>query len=193
MIRIIASRERFGEIFSSPEHLAQPYEALRTLAVNELGFGGSLTGIETGNGQTSVTVVTPIMHCIDTTVFSGSDKDLGLLIDFLSCYAAVFQTRDADRMSEAILAALNRSTLLLISLGPIIYGSSEVFAALVVWAGLETDEQVEMARSVVATGTRGGHSGLNELIEVIEFVRELGISFEEACHQVGRVPQVEVV
>ena len=170
------------------------YQALRILAVHELGFGGSITDINARNGQTTVIVVTPVMRCTDTTVFFGSDEEMSMLMEFFGCYATVVRARDLNRMSQEVLDALRGcNTLLLVNLSLILIGSSEVFSALTIWAGLETQEQVVMARDVVAVNTRSGHSGLNELIEVIEFVRELGVPFEEAGQEVGNFRQRNLV
>ena len=162
MIRITGSRINSGQEFTSPERLVTPYRAIRSLAVNELGFGGSVTDINTRNGLTTVTVVTPVMHCTDTTVFSGTDEEMSMLMEFLGCYATVVRARNLDRMSQEVLDILFRtslrrgSTLLVVNLGPILIGSSEVFSALVIWAGLTVIDQVLLAEAVVRVNSRGG-------------------------------------
>lgn len=185
MIRITGHRINSGERFETPARSEEPYEALRSLAVYELGYGGRLTNFILTDNQAEVTVRTNICNCVDTTVFSGTREEMEILLQFLGCYAAIVQIRDLDRMSQEVLDMLgNSNTLIITHLGPMLMGMSEIFSALVVWAELDED-QVELAQDVVSHNTRSGRSGLVSLIEVIEFVRELGVSFEDACREVG--------
>ena len=180
----INSKEKHEE---SPQ-LLHPYGALRRLAVYELGYGGRVTSVRITGDQTIITISTNFLNCVETNIFSGSQHEMSILMGFLGCYIAVAKDRKIDVMSQFVLNAIGGSNVLITAnLSSILIGQSEVFSALVLWAGLETEEQVSLARDLVSHNTRSEHSGLNEFIEAIEFINELGISFEEYCQQVGRV------
>lgn len=194
MIKITGySINHSGKHEELPQSL-RPYGALRRLAVYELGYGGRVTSFRTASDQTIITISTNFLKCVETNIFSGSQHEMNILVEFLSCYVAVAKSRNIDVMSQAVLDAIgNNNTLVMTNLKSILMGRSEVLSALVLLARLETEDQVELAVSVVSHNTRDGHSGLSALIEVIEFVRELDVSFEESCRQVGGVGHENLV
>lgn len=190
MIRITWQRVNSGEIFQNPARNEEPYAALRSLAVHELGYGGQLTSVDTVGNHASITVVTRVLNCVDTTTFSGTPEEMRILLEFCACYALVAQARDMNRLSQQVLDTLgvNSNTLLITNMGPMLIGNSEVLTALAIWVGVRTEEEMNLAREVVSRNNRRSmNSGLVCLIEIIEFVRELGCSFEEACQQIGGV------
>lgn len=188
MIKVTSYRVSSGmKHEDSPQEL-KPYEALRRLAVYELGYGGRITSVRTANNQIIITITTNFLNCVETNILSGGQHEISILMEFLGCYIAVAKDRKIDVMSQSVLDALSGSDVLIpTDLDSILIGTSEVFSALVLWAGLETEDQVSEALNLVACNTRSGYSGLNEFIEAIEFIRELGISLEEYCQQIGGV------
>lgn len=200
MVNITGNRNNSGVDYPNKPQVVEIYRALQKLAIYELGYGGRITSVNTVAGNIVITVVTRIMNCIDTTVFSGTQEEMSLLLEFLGYYAEVEKVRDMGRLSQAVIDALGgrMPTLVLVNWGPILIGMSEMFSVLVAFAGLKTQEQVRLAREMVSFNTRtpgrDGYyqNGLVTLLEVIEYVRELGVSFEDACQQIGGV-QLEAV
>jgi len=189
LVKITGQRVKPGEVFTNPKRAEEPYEALRSLAVFELGYGGQLTSVDITDFQASIAVVTRVLNCVDTTIFSGTREDMTVLLEFAACYAAVVASRDLNKLSQQVLDTLgvNYNTLLLVKFSPIIIGSREVLSALAILAGARTEKDISLAMEVLSANSQSMNSGLLKFIEVIEYVRELECSFEDACQQIGGI------
>lgn len=96
--------------------------ALESLLVYELGYGGVIEEIT----PTKVVVKTRIMSCIDTTIFTGSEEDMAMLVEAasISLDADIVKMVTKDKADNGIADAISTYVLkktngnpLLISLG----------------------------------------------------------------------------
>jgi len=182
LIKITGQRIIYhGEVFINPERLEEPYQALTSLVVFELGYGGRITEVAAVDGQISIAVLTKILQCVDTTVFSGSEAEMNVLLEFLSYYVAILKNRDSPRLKESVFKALvGTNNLLLANFGCILHAETEIFIALAAWAGLDSMSKINLAIDLVYH-YHHGVNGLRAFIEVIQYMKELDYSFEEAC------------
>lgn len=191
MIEITGIRRKQREVFINPPRQAEPYLALQSLAAYELGYGGQITEIKTAEDLVTVTVVTHVLNCRDTVKFAGSPEEMSVILEFLSCHLAVARSRYEN--AEGVIKALGgTNNLLIANLGPILVGNNSVLAALCLWAGLESEQQMMLAHQLSSVYNRGA-KGLCALIEVIQYIKELGYSFEEVCEGLCHVTSEGVV
>ncbi len=87
MIKITAYRKKEG---MGKHELGSPHEqplleALKSLVVYELGYGGFATEITT----TRVVVETRVMSCLDTTIFEGSAKEMEPIVTVAALHTLI--------------------------------------------------------------------------------------------------------
>lgn len=182
LVKINKVQVRSGVVVPSPERIEGSYEALRSLAVNQLGYGCRLNLVDITETNASINMVNRVVNCVDTTIFSGSPEAMTLLLEFIVYYNMVVGTRE-------VLSTLGvkRHAFFIPRSGVILNRNKKVVSALSMLAGLNTEKQIVLAEEVVSFNNRSMNCGLLKLIQVIERVRELGDSFEDACQQIGGV------
>lgn len=78
-------RRRGTEEFNLGEMQLSKYAAVHDLLMNELSFNGMVTEIT----KTSVTIVTRVLNCVDTTVYSGEEDDMLPLLAVIHAWYSV--------------------------------------------------------------------------------------------------------
>jgi hypothetical protein len=93
-------------------------KALENLLIYELGYGGIVTDIT----PTSVTTVSHVMGCVDTTIFTGSEEEMQLLTiaasiavnrDLVEAVYGKNESGMADAISDYILRVTEGKPLLI--------------------------------------------------------------------------------
>jgi len=184
LIQIERSRLKAEEIFNFPNKIVESYEALKVLAIHELGCGGDIISVSIGRGQVIIKIETRLNDNIDTVIFSGEVDDMEILMRFLAGYVAVSKITG---LTASLPIILDENIIINSDLVVIIAGLDRVFSALIVLADLNSEDEVELAKSLVFHNNRILHSGLNELIEAIRYYFSSEVTFEEACQEIGGV------
>lgn len=103
MITVKQTRDRGTETYDLGTSDKTVMGSLKLLLDCELKFGADVTDL----GKTSLTVVTRVLDCIDTTVFSGDEVAMKWLIDTASAYsvlkAQLFKPEVRDVMVERVM------------------------------------------------------------------------------------------
>lgn len=150
---------------------ASPETTAAHLVEFEFGFGGHAQEIT----PTQATVATQIMNCFDTTVVSGTEEDMRIVVELCAYHSAVsHETRDA-----IISSAVDQMQQLGISMTPLnltmfalrFMGENSMKAAMLMAFGLREPADVE---AVLARNLR-----YKDLAAAFELVRD-GCAVEDA-------------
>ncbi len=183
MIKISGHRLNSRELFHNPERSEEPYEALKSLVSYELGYGGQITEVTKIDGQVAITVVTKLLQSSSTTIFSGTEAEMRVLLEFLGSYVAVLKYRHDKRLKASVFEALSStSNILLVNFGPLLQSEAEVFFALILWAGLKNMTEINLANDLAYYHCHGVE-GIWTLIEAIEYMKTLEVSLDVVCFE----------
>lgn len=104
MIQVFQCRTKDGGHHTQPSFGKSIERALIHLVVYELGYGGMVTDIT----ETSVSVSTKIMGCLDKVTFKGTAEEMKALRMVAAAHAGSWLTAQ-DEMIEATVKTLNRT------------------------------------------------------------------------------------
>jgi hypothetical protein len=122
-----------------------PDEALRSLVIYELGFGGQVVDLTRTDGGDRVVVRTHVMAADDTVTFTGPSDEMNMVTS-TAAYWLMFQeqrTPLVEALSDRIMAVTKGEALLVGTVGVMMVGAS--FARLAVLAAYGV-EDLEVAK-----------------------------------------------
>jgi len=113
MIAIKSTRQRGSEFFDLSDRQVSVGSALQSLCRYELAFGGQLLEAN----KTLIKTRTVVFNCIDETIFSGSEKEMKILLDAAYAHAILTQKNINSILANVVLNS-NGSPLLMTASGP---------------------------------------------------------------------------
>jgi hypothetical protein len=126
-IEVSFTRRRNWECFPTEKCQKPIGDALETLVIYELGYGGRITKFT----KESITVVTNIMSCEDTTEFKGSLESMKPLTDFIQYYALALKNENFQNHADEVLAMTKGIPLLVKMSSGLIVGQSRIKRAII--------------------------------------------------------------
>lgn len=173
MIEMIQQRIHSGE--QMPEDVRQvgEYAALVRLLCFELGYGGIITEVT----RSKVIVVTRIMNCVDTTIFTGPESEMRRVFEIASLWVLV-KHDIGDRICQGMAQeccekwpeSVRGKALFVRNLGPILIGQHMTKVVFLTYSGIDNDDDVK-----AAVGFE-----LNDIITAVELRDEGFCTFREA-------------
>ncbi len=120
-------------------------DALESLVVAELAFGGQITACElTPDGKAFISVKTHVMNCVDTAEFRGDLEDMKALLE-VGAYAdgLVRSVLTTDNpLSKAVYDALP-NTFAIVHAAPILVGGISMMIAMAALVGVAHPEKLK--------------------------------------------------
>ena len=149
MITVTQTRKQIGSNyvydFGGPTERTS-LEALKSLVVYELGYGGQITNLDY---PTRIKVETRILSKIDTAVFEGSKEEMKPLFEATYFFLKA-TTEHSDLIVENAVAKLNRELGELAGIpfyleiaGPMVIGETLSKVALMLGLGVTAEEDVK--------------------------------------------------
>jgi hypothetical protein len=189
MIRIENRRSKGGVPgFDAYPQEVDKWQALKSLAIYELGFGGFVWGVS----PTKIVIKTHFLSDVDINTFTGPEDEMKLLVEFIACHLTLKKTIDGttskylgflDSHCPDHQGVIDGIVVLLDSF-------NTIGVALVMMFGDIADSQENIDLLCRVSGK--SNSGLEVLIDVLEFVRELGTPLEETCVELSVLKAKEV-
>lgn len=114
-IIVTSTRDIDGQHHDLGTYVKNVGQALESLVIYELGYGGRITELS----ATRAVVKTTVMNCLDTTIFEGSEEDMAPLVHVSALAAKHHGFQDERSKQEALDAvmAFTKGNPLLIKLG----------------------------------------------------------------------------
>lgn len=105
-MRTINTRDKgYGELYGPDVHERPLDKAFEYFAMYELGFGGRVTDFS----ETSVTTVTRVMNCVDTTRFEGTAQELQPFLQLAAVHTCLLtDDKVLDALSSAAFQTMER-------------------------------------------------------------------------------------
>lgn len=119
MIGIQASRVKSGEHFDQGVRSVSVGRATESLLRFELGFGGVVSKFS----EFEIVVVTHVLGCVDTTVFSGSSSEMKTLLVGAALYSQ-FRGERFDVDVDKLIKSTRGSPLLITAWGGLVFRNS---------------------------------------------------------------------
>ncbi|MDR3616602.1 MAG: hypothetical protein P4L53_23785 [Candidatus Obscuribacterales bacterium] len=143
MIEIINRRNNGAECEPIVRH-ESPEKALYSMVKFELGYGGMIVAAS----ETSITVRTRVLNCVDHTTFSGSQQDMRPLIEtaYFFMEACKHDDQSIDQVVEQLAATPSGKglrTFYLTNLAPLLLGQKRVSVACMLGMGLTNVNDIE--------------------------------------------------
>jgi hypothetical protein len=149
-------------------------EALRSLVVYEMGYGGMVTDLS----FTRVVIDTHIMSCHDRTIFEGAEDEMAWLVKVAGCHALLmgdetYHKALMEHGADVMEKVTGGSPLLCAFTAPFIIGEGATRGALLLAAGVHDETLV----------TKLAPLSLKELMALVELHIETGEPFEQVVAQ----------
>jgi hypothetical protein len=142
MIAIQMSRKKDGQNYDQGINEYSLNKAVKILFENELGFGGTVTEIT----KVSITVVTRVMGCVDTTIITGLKEEMLPLIQGVRFFLKASDDFKEEIFSQAfndLKGDQDGVTPLLMQIGfGIIHGANRLKAAVMYACGITDKETI---------------------------------------------------
>lgn len=163
-----------GSVYEFTNYLT-PTQALHTLAVYELAWGGSVIDID----ESRVVTKTRVLARTDTTTFSGSPEEMRDIVKLSALYQ-IIRSEHHEALAKGAVKALDHlpegargKPLFITILGPKMMGTMALRAALGEVMGVTKPEELELCVTVP----------VEDLVAVIELHRETGLPLAEVINQ----------
>jgi len=168
----IENRRFNGENHEPLTHLKSVSDAFDHFAVYELGFGGSIRELT----ETKVVVVTRVLHCTDTTTFSGTKEEMVSLVTLASHFAKI-QGRQGDLIINTVATDLSQNpaghkTLIVTTLAPMLVGRYTLRLAILSVFGVTDAKSVELSKKLP----------LKDLVAAAQLAGEYKLSISEVLN-----------
>ena len=147
MIRYTALRDNGGGMSKMSEYEQSASQALESLVVYELGYGGRVSSLS----LTKIVIETQILGVKDKTIFEGSENEMAFLVKVAALHASLMNKRgNRDMFIEKAASFLDElsegvrgNTLLVTTLAPFILGSHSATVALLLGASVTEEETLK--------------------------------------------------
>lgn len=152
-----------------------PSQALYSLVKFELGYGGMIVDAS----ETSITVRTQVLNCVDHTTFSGSKEDMQSLVE-TAYYFMKACAHDGGSIDEVVkqLSATNKGlrAFYLVNLAPMLLGRKRLMVATMLGMGITEVDDINFGITL----------SLDDLMALLELVSDApGHSLKELAAEFG--------
>ena len=157
-------------------------DALESLVIYELGYGGKIIKIE----HTKLVIFTQVLGAQDTVTFEGPEDEMLPLLKFCAVYA---QVSDHDEINKAVINnALNRlgplsgKPLFVTGALPMFVGQSRIKLACLGWINIEDETTIK----------RAARMNTKDLLQIVMFMEQFpDMDFFQMADELGlEVPEL---